>query len=118
MTILRAGLAFVMMTLVGTANGNAQIVESSPHQLGNTSRLRIAPPTGQGPVQNVIDLLNLRRADAIVPSDVLPYLLGDSGRSVYRERHTVASDNLSRLLPSPLTYPAFRNTRSRNFLRR
>src|SRR5436190_277327 len=76
MTILRAGLAFVMMTLVGTANGNAQIVESSPHQLGNTSRLRIAPPTGQGPVQNVIDLLNLRRADAIVPSDVLAYLRG------------------------------------------
>jgi hypothetical protein len=75
MTILRAGLAFVVMTLVGTANGNAQIVESSPQRLGNTSRLRIAPPAGQGPVQNVIDLLNLRRADtAIVPSDVLAYL--------------------------------------------
>jgi hypothetical protein len=72
---IRAGLAFVVMTLVGTANGNAQIVESSPQRLGNTSSLRIAPPAGQGPVQNVIDLLNLGRADtAIVPSDVLAYL--------------------------------------------
>jgi TRAP-type uncharacterized transport system substrate-binding protein len=30
---------------------------------------------GEGPVQNVVDLLNFRRADAaIVPSGVLPYL--------------------------------------------
>jgi TRAP-type uncharacterized transport system substrate-binding protein len=75
MTIRRAGLAFVVIAAVGTANGKAQIVESSPQRLGNTSTLRIAPLTGQGPVQNVIDLLNLRGADAaIVPSDVLPYL--------------------------------------------
>jgi TRAP-type uncharacterized transport system substrate-binding protein len=75
MTIRRTGLAFVVIAAVGSANGKAQIVESSPQRLGNTSTLRIAPLVGQGPVQNVIDLLNLRGADAaIVPSDVLPYL--------------------------------------------
>jgi uncharacterized protein len=75
MTIRRAGLAFVVIAAVGTASGKAQIVESSPQRLGNTSTLRIAPLAGQGPVQNVVDLLNSRRADAaIVPSDVLPYL--------------------------------------------
>jgi uncharacterized protein len=75
MTIRRAGLAFVVIAAVGTANGKAQIVESSPQPLGSTSTLRIAPLAGQGPVQNVIDLLNLRSVDAaIVPSDVLPYL--------------------------------------------
>ena len=75
MIIRRAGLAFVVITAVGTANGKAQIVESSPQRLGNTSTLRVAPLAGQGAVQNVIDLLNFRRADAaIVPSDVLPYL--------------------------------------------
>ena len=75
MTIRRAGLAFAVIAVVGTANGKAQTVESSPQRLGNTSTLRIAPPTGRGPVQNVIDLFNLRGADAaIVPSDVLPYL--------------------------------------------
>jgi uncharacterized protein len=80
MTIRRAGLAFVVIAAVGTASGKAQIVESSPQRLGNTSTLRIAPLAGRGPVQNVIDLLNFRRADAaIVPSDVLPYLRG--GRS-------------------------------------
>ncbi len=75
MIIRRAGLAFVVITAVGTANGKAQVIESSPERLGNTSTLRIAPLARQGPVQNVIDLLNFRRADAaIVPSDVLPYL--------------------------------------------
>ena len=75
MTIRRAGLAFVVIAAVGAANGKAQIVESSPQRLGNTSTLRIAPLAGQGPVQNVIDLLKLRGPDAaIVPSDVLPYL--------------------------------------------
>ena len=71
MTIRRAGLALVVIAAVGTANGKAQIVETSPQRLGNTSTLRIAPLAGQGPVQNGIDLLNLRRADAaIVPSTV------------------------------------------------
>jgi uncharacterized protein len=75
LTIRRAGLAFVVIAAVGTASGKAQIVESSPQRLGNTSTLRIAPLGGQGPVQNVTELLNSRRADAaIVPSDVLPYL--------------------------------------------
>jgi uncharacterized protein len=73
--IRRAGLAFVVIAAVGTASGKAQIVESPPQRLGNTSTLRIAPLGGQSPVQNVIDLLNSRRADAaILPSDVLPYL--------------------------------------------
>ena len=75
MTIRRAGLALVVIAAVGTANGKAQIVEGSPQRLGDTSTLRITPLAGQGPVQNVIDLLNFRGADAaIVPSDVLPYL--------------------------------------------
>jgi hypothetical protein len=75
MTIRRAGLAVVIITAITAASGRAQIVESSHPRLGNTSTLRIAPLAGQGPVQNVVDLLNFRRADAaIVPSDVLPYL--------------------------------------------
>ena len=75
MTIRRAGLAFVIITAVTAASGRAQVVESSHPRLGNTSTLRIAPLAGQGPVQNVVDLLNFGRVDAaIVPSDVLPYL--------------------------------------------
>jgi hypothetical protein len=39
--------------------------------------LRIAPIDGQGPVQNILDLLNHRGAEAaVVASDVLPYLRG------------------------------------------
>src|SRR5215831_4293230 len=75
MTIRRAGLAFLVIAAVGTASGKAQIIESSHQRPGNTSTLRIAPLAGEGPVQNVVDLLKFRRADAaIVPSDVLPYL--------------------------------------------
>ena len=75
MTIRQAGLALVAIAAVGAASGKAQVVESSHQRPGNTSTLRIAPLAGQGPVQNVVDLLNLRGADAaIVPSDVLPYL--------------------------------------------
>ena len=87
MTIRHAGLAFVVIATVGVASGKAQIVESPHQRLGSTSTLRIAPLAGQGPVQNVIDLLNFRTADAaIVPSDVLPYLrdgrLADAGSSI------------------------------------
>src|SRR5215472_1189761 len=75
MTIRHAGLAFLVIAAVGAASGKAQMIESSHQRLGNTSTSRIAPLAGQGPVQNVVDLLNLRGADAaIVPSDVLPYL--------------------------------------------
>ena len=75
MTIRRAGLAFIVIAAVGAASGKAQTVESSHQRLGNTSTLRIAPLGGQGPVQNLVDLLNFKRAGAaIVPSDVLPYL--------------------------------------------
>ena len=75
MIIFRAGLAFVVIATAIAASATAQVVESSHPRLGNTSTLRIAPLVGQGPVQNVVDLLNFRRADAaIVPSDVLPYL--------------------------------------------
>jgi hypothetical protein len=107
MTSRRAGLAFVVITVLGTASGKAQIVESSPQRLGNTSTLRIAPPAGQGPVQNAIDLLNFRRADAaIVPSDVLPYLrdsrLPDADASIayikqldQEEVHILARQNIT-----------------------
>jgi len=107
MTIRRAGLAFVVIAAVGAANGKAQIVESSPQRLGNTSTLRIAPLAGQGPVQNVIDLLKLRGPDAaIVPSDVLPYLqdgrLADAGSSIayirkldQEEVHILARQDIS-----------------------
>jgi len=75
MNIRCAGLAFVVIAAVGAASGQAQIVESSHQRLGNTTTLRIAPLAGQDPVEDVIELLNFRRADsAIVPSDVLPYL--------------------------------------------
>jgi uncharacterized protein len=75
MTICRAALAFVVIATIGAASGRAQIVESPHQRLGDASTLRIAPLAGKGPVQNVVDLLNSRRADAaIVPSDVLPYL--------------------------------------------
>ena len=75
MTIRHAGLAFLVIAAVGAASGKAQMIEGSHQRLGNTSALRIAPLAGQGPVQNVVDLLNLRGVDAaIVPSDVLPYL--------------------------------------------
>ena len=75
MIIRPAALAFVVIAAVTAASARAQIVESSHPRLGDTSTLRIAPLAGQGPVQNVVDLLNFRRADAaIVPSDVLPYL--------------------------------------------
>ena len=75
MTIRCAGLVFVVITAITSASGRAQVVESSHPRLGNTSTLRIAPIAGQSPVQNVVDLLNFRSADAaIVPSDVLPYL--------------------------------------------
>jgi len=75
MIIFRAGLAFVVIATAIAASATAQVVESSHQRLSDTSTLRIAPLAGQGPVQNVVDLLNFRRADAaIVPSDVLPYL--------------------------------------------
>jgi len=75
MTIRCAGLAFVIITAITAASGRAQVVESSHPRLGNTSTLHIAPIAGHNPVQNVVDLLNFREADAaIVPSDVLPYL--------------------------------------------
>ena len=75
MTIRRTGLVFIVIAAVTVASARAQVVESSHPRLGNNSTLRIAPLAGQGPVQNVVDLLNFRRADAaIVPSDVLPYL--------------------------------------------
>ena len=75
MIIFRAGLAFVVIATAIAASATAQVVESSHQRLSDTSTLRIAPLAGQGPIQNVVDLLNFRRADAaIVPSDVLPYL--------------------------------------------
>jgi uncharacterized protein len=75
MIIHPAALAFVVIAAVTAASATAQVVESSHPRLSNSSTLRIAPLAGQGPVQNVIDLLNFRRADAaVVPSDVLPYL--------------------------------------------
>ena len=75
MIIHPAALAFLVIAGVTAASARAQVVESSHPRLSNTSTLRIAPLAGQGPVQNVVDLLNFRRADAaIVPSDVLPYL--------------------------------------------
>jgi TRAP-type uncharacterized transport system substrate-binding protein len=75
MIIHPAALAFLVIAAVTAASARAQVVESSHPQLSNTSTLRIAPLAGQGPVQNIVDLLNFRRADAaIVPSDVLPYL--------------------------------------------
>ena len=75
MIIFRAGLAFVVIATAIAASATAQVVESSHQRLSDTSTLRIAPLAGHGPVQNVVDLLNFRRADAaIVPSDVLPYL--------------------------------------------
>jgi hypothetical protein len=75
MIIRRAALAFVIIISITAASARAQVVESSHPRLGNASTLRIAPLAGQGPVQNVVDLFNFRRADAaIVPSDVLPYL--------------------------------------------
>jgi hypothetical protein len=110
MIIRRAALAFVVIAALGTANGQAQIVESSPQRLGNTSTLRIAPLAGQGPVQNVIDLLNFRRADAaIVPSDVLPYVrdgrLPIAASSIayikelyHEEVHILARQNITRIL--------------------
>ena len=75
MIIRPAGLAFVVIAAAIAASAKAQVVESSHQRLSDTSTLRIAPLAGQGPVQNVVDLINFRRADAaIVPSDVLPYL--------------------------------------------
>jgi hypothetical protein len=87
MSIRHAAVALVVIVVVGAASGKAQVVESPHQRPGNTSTLRIAPLAGQGPVQNVVDLLNLRGADAaIVPSDVLPYLrdgrLPDAGSSI------------------------------------
>jgi hypothetical protein len=74
MIIHSAALAFIVIAAV-TASARAQVVESSLPRFGYTSTLRILPLAGQGPVRNVVDLLNFRRADAaIVPSDVLPYL--------------------------------------------
>ena len=67
MTIRHAGLAFLVIVAVSGASGQAQIIESSRQRPGNTSTLRIAPLAGQDPVQNVVDLLNLRRADALSP---------------------------------------------------
>jgi len=75
MIIFRADWRSSVIATAIAASATAQVVESSHPRLGNTSTLRIAPLVGQGPVQNVVDLLNFRRADAaIVPSDVLPYL--------------------------------------------
>jgi hypothetical protein len=75
MIIRPAALAFVVIAAITAASARAQVVESSHPRLSDNSTLRIAPLAGQGPVQNVVDLLNFRRADAaIVPSDVLPYL--------------------------------------------
>src|SRR6516164_2056075 len=78
MIIRPAGLAFVVIAAAIAASAKAQVVESSHPRLLNSSTLRIAPLVGQSPVENVVDLLNFRRADAaIVPSDVLPYLRDD-----------------------------------------
>jgi uncharacterized protein len=82
-----AGLAFALIAAIGAASAKGQIVESPDQRFGSTSTLRIAPLASRGPVQNVIDLLNFRTADAaIVPSDVLPYLqdgrLADAGSSI------------------------------------
>jgi hypothetical protein len=76
MTIRRAGRALAVIAAACAASGgNAQIVENPSHQERNISTLRIARLVGQGPVQNVVDLLNAKGVDAaIVPSDVLPYL--------------------------------------------
>jgi uncharacterized protein len=78
MIIRHAGLALVVIATAGAASGGtAQIIESPRQRVSNTSTLRIAPLTGQSPVQNVVDLLNVKGAHAaIVPSDVLPYLRG------------------------------------------
>src|SRR6266550_1667217 len=71
MTIRCLGLALVLIAAAGAASGGkAQIVESPRHQVSNTSTLRIAPLERQSPVQNVVDLLNVRGTDAaVVPSD-------------------------------------------------
>jgi hypothetical protein len=75
MIIHPGALAFLVIAAVTAASARAQVVESSHPWLSYTSTLRIAPLAGQGPVQNVVDLLNFRGADAaVVPSDVLPYL--------------------------------------------
>jgi hypothetical protein len=78
MAIRRTVLALVMIAAAGVASGGkSQTVESSHQPTGSSSTLRIAPIDGQGPVQNILDLLNQRGAEAaVVASDVLPYLRG------------------------------------------
>jgi uncharacterized protein len=76
MTIRHTLLALVVIAAAGAASGGkAQNVDSPRQGTSAISTLRIAPLTGQGPVQSIIDLFDHRRFDAaIVPSDVLAYL--------------------------------------------
>jgi uncharacterized protein len=76
MTIRHCLLALVVIAAAGAASGGkAQNVDSPRRGTSATSTLRIAPLTGQGPVQSIIDLLDRRRFDAaVVPSDVLAYV--------------------------------------------
>ena len=76
MTIRHTLLALVVIFAAGAASGaEAQNVDGPRQGTSVSSTLRIAPLTGQGPVQSIIDLLDHRRFDAaVVPSDVLAYL--------------------------------------------
>ena len=78
MAIRHTVLALVVIAAAGVASGGkSQTVESRQQPTGSSSTLRIAPIDGQGPVQNILDLLNHRGAEAaVVASDVLPYLRG------------------------------------------
>jgi len=69
-------MALVVIAAANAASGGkAQNIDSPRQRTSAPSTLRIAPLTGQGPVQSIIDLLDHRRFDAaVVPSDVLAYL--------------------------------------------
>src|SRR5215831_5302 len=76
MSIRHTLMALVVIAAANAASGGkAQNIDSPRQGTSAPSTLRIAPLTGQGPVQSIIDLLDHRRFDAaVVPSDVLAYL--------------------------------------------
>jgi hypothetical protein len=117
MTIHRAVLALVVIAAAGAGSGGKAQTVDSPHQrVSNTSTLRIAPLGGQGPVQNIADLLNVRGTDAaIVPSDVLAYLrdgrLPGAGSSIATSKSSIKKKCISwpdRTLPVSPTLSAKR----------
>jgi hypothetical protein len=64
----------VSIASVDSAPGSIRMVVDLAAALGDALP-RILPVVGRGPVQNAADLLNQNVAAALVPSDVLPYLV-------------------------------------------